>query len=82
MKRVSKLETCPHIGVFESCEDHKPAGKAFCCQGIGVLKSKRVQAQDMLIWKESPNKGPFEAGNWALASAQSNVGLEKRPGTY
>lgn len=48
---------------------------------IGVLKSKRVQAQDTLIWKESPNKGPFEAGSWALAWAQSSVGLERSPGT-
>lgn len=46
-----------------------------------VLKSKGVQAQDTPIGKESPNKGPFEAGNWALASAQSSVGLEERPGT-
>lgn len=70
-----------HWGFCKLLRTTNLLAKSSTAKALEFSKARGFRLRICWFGKGSPNKGPFEAGNWALASAQSNVGLEERPGT-
>lgn len=70
-----------HWGFCKLLRTTNLLAKSSTAKALEFSKARGFKLRICWFGKASPNKGPFEAGNWALASAQSNVGLEERPGT-